>query len=391
MRDPRYLEPPAIIQDRFLLLRTMTLSNLPALFSLAAALELPTVSELRWQLAGFAVGIVILSFGLAGLALFFFERKTADRSLVYFSLFAFLYALRLIFRQSFLHSLVAAPEVFWKYPEVLINNFIDNFIIVPLTLFVIEMVEARWKGFLRWVLAFQIAFATLRFFSELFRVGRHPVEITYHIVIVAYSALLIAYPCSFPRGQRMPGEVKIVYAGLAVFGLFVARNNLADLGKFRGRDIEAFGFLILIGCLAYVAASRSHLNEQRLLSLEKELEIARQIQSSILPREVPRIAGLDIAAQYVPMTAVAGDFYDFLVVDDRRVGMLEAKNGAEEEFGGMRFLEFLEAQSHLAAARLLSASLTELTRWSGKGEAGAREDDITLIAVDFAREATGEG
>src|SRR5436309_14159843 len=113
-RDPRYLEPPAIIQDRFLLLRTMTLSNLPALFSLAAALELPTVSELRWQLAGFAVGIVILSFGLAGLALFFFERKTADRSLVYFSLFAFLYALRFIFRQSFLHSLVAAPEVFWK-------------------------------------------------------------------------------------------------------------------------------------------------------------------------------------------------------------------------------------------------------------------------------------
>src|SRR2546429_324983 len=233
-RDPRYLEPPAIIQDRFLLLRTMTLSNLPALFSLAAALELPTVSELRWQLAGFAVGIVILSFGLAGLALFFFERKTADRSLVYFSLFAFLYALRLIFRQSFLHSLVAAPEVFWKYPEVLINNFIDNFIIVPLTLFVIEMVEARWKGFLRWVLAFQIAFATLRFFSELFRVGRHPVEITYHIVIVAYSALLIAYPCSFPRGQRMPGEVKIVYAGLAVLACSWRGTTLRTWGNSAG-------------------------------------------------------------------------------------------------------------------------------------------------------------
>ena len=151
----------------------MNLSNVPALFSLAAALGLPSVSELRWQLAGFAVGIVILSCGLAGLALFFFERKTADRSLVYFSLFAFLYALRLIFRQSFLHSLVAVREVFWKYSEVLVNNFIDNFIVVPLTLFVIEMVEARWKGFLRWVLALQIAFATLRFFSELFRVGRH--------------------------------------------------------------------------------------------------------------------------------------------------------------------------------------------------------------------------
>ena len=495
----------------------MTLFNVPMLFSLAAALDLPTTPELRWQLAAFALGIVILSCGLAGMALFFFQRKTADRSLVYFSLFAFLYAIRLIFRQSFLQALVAAPEVFWKYADVLVNNFIDNFIIVPLTLFVIEMVEERWKGFLRWMLAFQTAFATLRFFSELFRVGRHPVEIAYHIVIVAYSALLIVYPFSFPRGQRMPREVKIVYTGLAVFGLFVVRNNLAEIGKFHGRDVEALGFLILIGCLGYVAASRSHTNEQRLLSLQKELEIARQIQSSILPREAPRIVGLDIAAQYVPMTAVAGDFYDFLVVDDQRVGilvadvtghgvpaaliaamlktalaaqsacacdpaqvlaglnrslcgkfqehfvtagylfvdagkqilryagaghpplvfgavkgrkttfreidsnglllglsedaaytslelpfrpgdrcllytdgMLEAKNGAQEEFGSMRFLDFLEAQSRLAAARLVSACLTELTRWSGKGEAAVREDDITLIAVDFAGDGTGE-
>jgi serine phosphatase RsbU (regulator of sigma subunit) len=413
---------------------------------------------------------------------------------------------------------VAAPEAFWKYSDVLINNFIDNFIVVPLTLFVIEIVEARWKAFLRWVLAFQIAFATLRFLSELFRFGRHAIEITYHIVILAYSALLIAYPFSFPRRQRMSREVKIVYTGLAVFGLFVARNNLAYLVKFRGGDVEALGFLILIGCLGYVAASRSHSNAQRLLSLQKELEIARQIQSSILPREPPHIAGLDIAAQYLPMTSVAGDFYDFLVVDDQRVGilvadvtghgvpaaliasmlktslaaqsafasdpaqvlaglnrllcgkfeehfvtagylfvdadkqilryagaghpplvfgavkgrkttfreidsnglllglsedaaytslelpfrpgdrcllytdgMLEARNGAQEEFGVMRFLQFLEAQSHLAAARLISASLTELTRWSGKGEAGAREDDITLVAVDFAGNTTAEG
>ena len=56
----------------------------------------------------------------------------------------------------------------------------------------------------------------------------------------------------------------------------------------------------------------------------------------------------------------------------------------------MRLLRFLEAQSHLAAARLISASLTELTRWSGKGEAGAREDDITLIVVDFAADTTAE-
>jgi serine phosphatase RsbU (regulator of sigma subunit) len=493
------------------------LANGPSVFSLAAAVDWPALPELRWQLAGFAIGVVILSFGLAGLSLFLFQRKTADRSLVYFSLFSFLYAVRLIFWQSFLRSLAPASGSFWKYSDVVINNFIDNFIVVPLTLFLIEMVEARWKTFLRSLLVFQIGFATVRFSLNLFQVGKHPINVAYHVVIVAYTALLIVYPFSFSGGQRMPREFKVVYAGFAVFGVFIAQNNLADLGLApRGRNIEPLGFLTLICCLGYVAASRTHSNEQRLLSLQKELEIARQIQSSILPREVPRVAGLDIAAQYVPMTAVAGDFYDFLVVDEKRVGVLvadvtghgvpaaliasmlktalaaqlavapdpaqvlaglnrslcgkfeehfvtagylfvdaekqilryagaghpplvlgtsdgkqnafreidsnglllglvegatysslelpfrpgdrcvlytdgvlEAKNGAHEEFGSRRFLGFLREQAHLAAAPLISASLAELTRWSGKGETAAREDDITLIAVDFERTFSG--
>ena len=63
---------------------------------------------------------------------------------------------------------------------------------------------------------------------------------------------------------------------------------------------------------------------QQLLAIQKELETARDIQHSILPHEVPKMAGLDIAARYVPMTAVAGDFYDFIVVDERHIGILVA-------------------------------------------------------------------
>lgn len=483
----------------------------PTGFFLSAAVDSPSAPELRWQLAGFAIGVVILTFGSAGLSLFLFQRKTSDRSLLYFSLFSLFYAIRLIFRQSFLHFLVAAPESFWKFSNVLINNFVDNFVIVPLTLFVIETVEERWKRFLQGVLAFQIILATLRFFVNSSGV-RRPVELVYHVAVVGYCALLFVYPFTFSGGHRMRREMKVLYAGLAVFGLFVVRSNLGYLGVLRGRDVEAFGFLALVISLGYVAASRTHSNEQRLLSLQKELEIARQIQSSILPREAPRIAGLDIAAQYVPMAAVAGDFYDFLVMDEKRIGilvadvtghgvpaaliasmlktalaaqsgyaadparilaglnhalcgkfeehfvtaayvfldaekqilrcagaghpplilgcvngkgiafreidsnglllglsedaaysalelpfrpgdrcilytdgMLEAKNDAQEEFGLSRFLRFVERQAHLAAAQFVSASLAELTRWSGKGESAAREDDITLVAVDFER------
>jgi phosphoserine phosphatase RsbU/P len=63
---------------------------------------------------------------------------------------------------------------------------------------------------------------------------------------------------------------------------------------------------------------------QQLKAIQKELETARQIQQSILPDELPQIAGLDIAARYVPMTSVAGDFYDFITVDQKRLGILVA-------------------------------------------------------------------
>ncbi len=62
----------------------------------------------------------------------------------------------------------------------------------------------------------------------------------------------------------------------------------------------------------------------QLKHIQKELECARNIQMSIIPREVPKIAGLDIAARYIPMTAVAGDFYDFIVQDEKHVGVLVA-------------------------------------------------------------------
>lgn len=63
---------------------------------------------------------------------------------------------------------------------------------------------------------------------------------------------------------------------------------------------------------------------RQLLELNNELEMAREIQLSILPHEIPKIRGLEIAARYVPMSSVAGDFYDFIIVDEKHVGILVA-------------------------------------------------------------------
>jgi len=64
--------------------------------------------------------------------------------------------------------------------------------------------------------------------------------------------------------------------------------------------------------------------ESQLLTIQGEMETAKQIQLSILPRQVPSLPNLDIAARYIPMASVAGDFYDFIVLDEKRLGILVA-------------------------------------------------------------------
>ena len=101
----------------------------------------------------------------------------------------------------------------------------------------------------------------------------------------------------------------------------------------RGFDVGAVDYIHKPFSPAVVKARvRNHilLREARaqlaaqLDALNQELEMARQIQLSILPHSIPQLPGLSIAARYSPMTSVAGDFYDFLKLDDMHIGILIA-------------------------------------------------------------------
>jgi sigma-B regulation protein RsbU (phosphoserine phosphatase) len=109
---------------------------------------------------------------------------------------------------------------------------------------------------------------------------------------------------------------------LAVAVLYVNLEGFLPLPDYPAFEPLAFAAFIL--SLGYVAAERVFADERRLLSIENELEIAREIQRSILPSRAPELKNLRIHAAYRPMTAVAGDFYDFIPVDPDRVGLLVA-------------------------------------------------------------------
>jgi sigma-B regulation protein RsbU (phosphoserine phosphatase) len=58
--------------------------------------------------------------------------------------------------------------------------------------------------------------------------------------------------------------------------------------------------------------------------LEEELRIAHEIQMSLLPHGPLQMPGVSVAALCVPAREVGGDYYDFLPLGDRRLGLLIA-------------------------------------------------------------------
>jgi phosphoserine phosphatase RsbU/P len=58
--------------------------------------------------------------------------------------------------------------------------------------------------------------------------------------------------------------------------------------------------------------------------LENEVEIARQVQQQLFPREMPTVPGLDLFAICKPARVVSGDYYDFIQLDESRVGIVLA-------------------------------------------------------------------
>jgi sigma-B regulation protein RsbU (phosphoserine phosphatase) len=69
----------------------------------------------------------------------------------------------------------------------------------------------------------------------------------------------------------------------------------------------------LVTSLAAEAAAREIAN--------RELEIAREVQERLFPQTYPAIAGLDCAGYCRPARGVGGDYYDFLLLDDGRLGI----------------------------------------------------------------------
>ena len=55
--------------------------------------------------------------------------------------------------------------------------------------------------------------------------------------------------------------------------------------------------------------------------IKRELEIAHRVQQSLLPRHEPALHGINVSGLCVPAAEVGGDYYDYFVIDENRIGI----------------------------------------------------------------------
>ncbi|MFC1621317.1 CHASE2 domain-containing protein [Candidatus Omnitrophota bacterium] len=91
---------------------------------------------------------------------------------------------------------------------------------------------------------------------------------------------------------------------------------------FFGFWINLFLPILIIGITYIGATVHRFLDEVKKRELlEKELDIAREIQKSFLPEDIKEFQGIKISAFLQPARFVAGDLYDIFALDDKRLGV----------------------------------------------------------------------
>jgi sulfur transfer complex TusBCD TusB component (DsrH family) len=292
---------------------------------LAPSLTLTQV-QLRWELLNVGAGVLLLVIGLGAISLYFFRSNSRDLTLIYFGLFTTLYGFRLLSERDSIRATLDFSLQVWRR----LDWGISAVIILPFGLFVYQLVGEELRKLFRWLLWAQGIAAVLEIAAGIFGVKLHQLAYANNVVVLSTFAITgIFVAIVWVRTTRtyvFTREVRVFLIGLLIWAAFIFENNLASLGIVRGVEhrVEFIGFLIFVCCLGYVTARRAFATEERLFAINAELGVARQIQSATLPREVPKLSGLTIAERYVPMSEVAGDFYDFIVDGPMRLGVLIA-------------------------------------------------------------------
>lgn len=102
--------------------------------------------------------------------------------------------------------------------------------------------------------------------------------------------------------------------------LFTARKDHFSFDEDEKKSVEAYADYAAVA-LENAKLLKESIEKER---LEKELDVAREIQFKILPNKTPQCVHLKISSLFVPAFEVGGDYYDFFELGDQKLGFVIA-------------------------------------------------------------------
>ena len=145
-----------------------------------------------------------------------------------------------------------------------------------------------------------------------------------HELVALGKALDMAEYVAFPLGVEPQPSTGLLIAGNTA-------NSAAYRTQIQADSEFVVGLANLVSQVATAIRMRREIQarEQRLKQeaharerIEQELHVARRIQQASLPEAVPALEGWEIYPSYLPAREVGGDFFDFLELEDGRLGLV---------------------------------------------------------------------
>jgi sigma-B regulation protein RsbU (phosphoserine phosphatase) len=286
--------------------------------------EAQLASLLRGEVLNIVASTFFLFIGLIALSIAAIRPRSSAKLLLWLGIWSGMYGIQeLLQSDPVVRSL---PSAIQAARESVLVLFAYSMIVVA-TLTFLELTLGLMHRLLQVFLAVNLALAVLA--MVLFVVSRSQDSLlVFNEALVIVLLVTLILTLSIPALSRrflVVAQHRVLTLGTFLFAaqaLFV--NVVRPFQVNVPRIYNTVGFAIFLLAIGYTGMDIMLRDERRLLALDDELTIARQLQFSILPEQTPRIAGLDIAAVYQPMSAVAGDFYEFIIGDERHAGFLIA-------------------------------------------------------------------
>jgi len=279
---------------------------------------------LRGQIADIVVGSIFVFVGLASCSIAAFRRGRGVRTFIWLGLWSAMYGAVLLERSPAVLAVsprwarIAAPDA---------DTAITYLLVVAGSLSFLELSLGRLRRLIQAAAVLGVVIAAAGVFDALVMKSSGP-WLLYNNLLATGILLILVVVVVVPRLSARYlalADRRVLAGGTLVFALEALFVNVArPFHVHTPAILDHLGFAALLFSFGYVALQLAFTNERRLLAVENELEIARKMQLEILPRGAPRMRHLQMSAAYRPMTAVAGDFYEFVTIDEMRVGILVA-------------------------------------------------------------------